>query len=198
MVHPLCVGYRRCVKRALDVHRELLARDVPHEVVRVRGSVVTADDLPRALDVEPTSCVAVRCYVTDLGAVAVAVHAGVVPDPASVLDALDARTLRPATPDEVNAATDYAAGLVSPLVLPPGLPLLADAVLGLADVVYCPVGEAGVVLGIRAQDLLTASGARVATLSALPRSAVLPAPWGGGARVIDLDARVVRRRRTGS
>ena len=176
------------MKAALDVHRELLSRDVPHEVVRVRGSVVTADDLPRALGVEPTSCVAVRCYVTDLGPVAVAVHAGVVPDPASVLDALRARTLRPATPDEVNAATDYAAGLVSPLLLPPDLPLLADAAIGLVDVVYCPVGEAGVVLGIRTRDLLVTSGARVASLSALPVPAQDAAPWAGGARVIQLDA----------
>ncbi|GAC1499811.1 MAG: hypothetical protein NVS2B15_22400 [Pseudarthrobacter sp.] len=47
------------------------------------------------------------------------VQAGVVPDPAAVLDALGARTLRAAAADEVNAATDYAATLVSPVPLEP-------------------------------------------------------------------------------
>ena len=179
------------MKGALDVHRELLARDVPHEVVRLRSSVAIADDLPRALDVPRTSCVAVRCYVTDVGPVAVAVHAGVVPDPAAVLDALGARTLRAASADEVNAATDYAAGLVSPVCLPPEVPLLADAALGATDVVYCPLGEGGVALGIRTRDLLVASRARVGSLSSLPQAAPLP-PWTGGARVLDLDPHVLR------
>lgn len=185
----------RRVRGALDVHRELLARDVPHEVVRVRGQVVVnADDLPDALDVPPTSCLAVRCYVTDLGFVAVMVHAGVVPDPRAVLDALGARTLRVARADEVNAATDYAAGLVSPVGLPSQIPLLADTALVVSEVGYCPVGEGGVVLGIRISDLLVAVGARVASLSALPMPRAEPAPWGDGARVIDLDARSAGRR----
>lgn len=183
------------MRGALDVHRELLARDVPHEVVRLRGAVVvSADDLPRALDVSPTSCVAVRCYVTDLGLVAVVVHAGVVPDPAAVLDALGARTLRSATADEINAATDYAAGLVSPVCLPPEVALLADAALDASEVVYCPLGEGGVALGIRTADLLVAVGAQVASLSALPLPREDPGPWGGGARVIDLDSRGSGRR----
>jgi prolyl-tRNA editing enzyme YbaK/EbsC (Cys-tRNA(Pro) deacylase) len=177
------------VKGALDVHRELLAADVPHEVVRLRGQVVAADDLPRALGVPATSCVAVRCYVTDTGTVAVAVHAGVLPDPAAVLDALGAGTLRAASADEINAATDYAAGLVSPVCLPEGVQLLADAALTASDVVYCPLGEAGVALGIRTADLLKAAGARVAPLSSLPHTAPAAPPWSGGARVLDLDLR---------
>ena len=182
------------MRGALDVHRELLARDVPHEVVRLRGTAaVDADDLPRALDVDPASCVAVRCYVTDLGLVAVMVAAGVVPDPRALLDAVGARTLRSAGPDEVNAGTDYAAGLVSPVALPPEVLLVADAAVAARDVVYCPVGEGGVALGIRTDDLLRAVGARVAALSALPMPPAGPAPWSGGARVIDLDRRAPRQ-----
>ena len=194
-------GIARAVRGALDVHRELLAKDVPHEVVRLRGtSAADADDLPRALDVAPSACVAVRCYCTDLGLVAVMVQAGVVPEPRALLDAVGARTLRPATPDEVNAGTDYAAGLVSPVALPDDVLLVADAALATRGVVYCPVGEGGVALGIRADDLLEAVGARVAALSALPLPPAGPAPWSGGARVIDLDRRAERRgpRRTAS
>ena len=189
------------MRGALDVHRELLARDVPHEVVRLRGTVAAdADDLPRALDVEPAACVAVRCYVTDLGLVAAVVSAGVVPEPRALLDAVGARTLRSATADEVNAGTEYAAGLVSPVALPADVLLVADAALTTREVVYAPVGEGGVALGIRATDLLRAVGARVAVLSALPLPPSGPAPWSGGARVIDLDRRSSRRgpRRTAS
>lgn len=174
------------MRAALDVHRELLSRDVPHEVVRLPGAVVaTADDLPGALGVAAGACVAVRCYVTDVGFAAVAVPAGTVPDAGSVRSALGARLLRAATADETNAATDYTAGLVSPLCLPPGVALLADTALCAYDVLYCPVGEAGLVVGLRSPDLLRASGARPVQLSPLPRPRTAPE----GARLPDRDAR---------
>jgi prolyl-tRNA editing enzyme YbaK/EbsC (Cys-tRNA(Pro) deacylase) len=103
-----------------------------------------------------------------------------------------ARTLRAATPDEVNLATDYAAGLVSPVGLPPAVHLLADAALDPRAVVYCPVGEGGVALGIRGADLLTAVAAEVTPLSALPLPRQEPHPWSGRERVIDLEARAPR------
>jgi len=178
------------VRGALDVSRDLLARDVPHEVVRLRGTAAAdADDLPRALDLPPASCVAVRVYVTDVGTAAVLVQAGGVPQPAALLEALGARTLRPATADEVNAATDYAAGLVSPVCLPEDVLLVADEALRGPGVLYCPVGEGGVALGIRSADLLAATGARVVALSALPLPSGEREPWAGAPRVLDLDSR---------
>ena len=155
------------MRSALDVHRELLARDVPHEIVRLGSRLVSADDLPRVLGVP--GCVAVRCYEVARASgpafAAVLVPAGQLPDPAALLDALDADAVRPATTDRVNQVTDYAAGLVSPICLPAEVELLADAALGSSDVCYCPVGEGGVALGIRTVDLLVTTGARVASLS---------------------------------
>ena len=109
------------------------------------------------------------------------------PDPAAVLDAVGARTLRAATPDEVNPATDYAAGLVSPVGLPPGCTCWPTPPSTRGTVVYCPVGEGGVALGIRAADLLAAVRAGSPPLLA---AAAAPgaAPWSGRGRVIDLDA----------
>lgn len=186
---------------ALDVHRALLARDVPHEVVRLRRSVVSADDLPRALDLPAGQCVAVRCYVADGTAVAVLMHAGEVPDPVALLDALGARTVRTATGAEVNAATDCAAGLVSPVGLPAGLALLADTALAASEVVYTAAAEGGVALGIRTADLLLATGARVVRLSPhrMPLAerggwhGVLDVEADGVATVLDLEARARRR-----
>lgn len=166
------------MRTALDVHRELLARDVPHEVVRLRRRLATADDLPAALDLTTAldltaGCVAVRLYrVTrqdaDAAWAAVLVPAGAVPDPAALLDALQAAAVRPATAAETNTVTGFANGLVSPVCLPADVEVLADSALGCSDVVYTAAGEASLALGIRLRDLLVATGARAATLTSAP------------------------------
>lgn len=169
------------MKGALDVHRELLAHDIPHEMVRLPSRAVTADDLPRLLGL-PVGCVTVRCYEVSRASgssfAAVLVPSGRVPEPAALLDALDAHAVRPAGADAVNAKTDYAAGLVGPLCLPADVELLADSALGDSDVCYCAVGEGEVVLGIRTRDLLVSTGARVATLTR-------PASFPGAGTVLD-------------
>jgi prolyl-tRNA editing enzyme YbaK/EbsC (Cys-tRNA(Pro) deacylase) len=170
------------VKSALDVHRELLAAGVAHEMVRVRGSVQSADDLPVGLGVSQESCVAIRCYVATYADgpdafVAVLVRAGDTPDPASLLDALQAVAVRAATAGEINRATDYAAPLVCPIGLDERVVLLADAALGSTDVLYTPTGESGVALGIHTRDLLVAAGARATALTARPLVVDERAAW---------------------
>jgi prolyl-tRNA editing enzyme YbaK/EbsC (Cys-tRNA(Pro) deacylase) len=154
------------MKTALDVHRELLAREVRHEMVRMRGRLSSADELPRMLELTD-GCGAVRCYtLTDPpgGAVAVLVASGHHPDLALLRAALRVHELRPATPDEVNAATDFAAGLVCPVGLPADVPLLVDAAVAARHVLYTAAGEGAVALGIRTRDLLLATQASVAAL----------------------------------
>jgi Cys-tRNA(Pro)/Cys-tRNA(Cys) deacylase len=156
------------VRGALDVHRELLARDVPHEVVRLPVRLASADDLPAVLGLEH-GCVTVRCYLVERSGrcsfAAVLVPAGAVPFPEALLDALSARTVRPARPEQVNATTDYAAGLVCPVGLPPEVEVLADEALAQSSTCYTALGEGGVALGIRTPDLLEVVGARTAALT---------------------------------
>lgn len=156
------------MKGALDIHRALLARDTPHEIVRLPRVVLSADEIPDALGLDAVQCIAVRMYVVDGLLAAVAVPAGQTPEPAAVLCALEARSLRAATAEEVNTRTDYAAGLVSPLLLPDDLPLLVDVELSVHDVLYAPTGDSGTAIGIRTGDLLGASGGQVAELSHAP------------------------------
>lgn len=189
------------MKSALDVHRTLLAVGVAHEMVRLRTAVVGADDLPRALGVPPTSCVAVRCYLTTgpdgrSSMSAVMVRAGDIPVPVSLLDALDAVAVRPASGSEVNAATDYAAALVSPICLPDEVLLLADAALGSAEVLYAATGESGVALGIRTRDLLVASRARVTNLTARALADEERSGWQGGAGLETAGATVMALHRS--
>lgn len=149
---------------ALDVHRSLLAREVPHEVVRLPRLVLSADEIPDALELPRARCVTARIYHADDRFVATLVRAGEFPHPGAVLAALGARSLRLAEPAVVNQVTDFAASLVCPVLLPDTVPVLADACVGHHDVVYAATGDGGTVLGIPSRWLLTASRARVAEL----------------------------------
>jgi Cys-tRNA(Pro)/Cys-tRNA(Cys) deacylase len=152
------------MKDALDVHRSLLAREIPHEIVRLPRPVVSADEIPDALGLASQRCVAVRMYLADDRPVAVLVRAGTVPHPAAVLTATRTRTLCSARPEYVNELTDFAAELVSPLLLPAEITVLADACIGHSDVVYAPTGDGGTAVGIASRWLLTSSHAAVTEL----------------------------------
>jgi prolyl-tRNA editing enzyme YbaK/EbsC (Cys-tRNA(Pro) deacylase) len=154
------------MKDALDVHRSLLAREVPHEIVRLPRLALSADEVPEVLDLPAEQCVAVRLYQVDDRVAAVIVRAGDQPHPGALLAALGARSLRSMRPADVNAVTDFAATLVCPVLLPESVTVLADACVGHSDVVYAPTGDSGTVLGISSRWLLTASRARVAELCA--------------------------------
>jgi prolyl-tRNA editing enzyme YbaK/EbsC (Cys-tRNA(Pro) deacylase) len=154
------------MKDALDVHRSRLAREVPHEIVRLPRLVLSADEIPDASGLQSERCVAVRLYHADDQVIATVVRAGGLAHPGAVLAALGARTLRVASPEVVNAVTDFAASLVSPVLLPDDVPVLADACIGHHEVVYAATGDGGTVLGIPSRWLLTVSRARVSELCA--------------------------------
>jgi len=162
----------------LEAHQVLLEHEVLHNVIRLPRRIATADELPTALGLAAKDCVAVRCYRCDLGPVAAVVAAGLWPDTELLAAALALHSssvggLRPAACEEVNVDTDYQAGLVSPLALPPQLVLLADVRLLRSPVVYLPTGDPGTALGMRTRDLLAVTGAR---LSVLTRPAGTPVP----------------------
>ena len=152
------------MKDALAIHRDLLARGVPHEIVRLRRIILTADELPEALGLASGQCVAVRIYEADDELVAVCLPAGATPAPSALLKATGARRIGIAPVDRINAETDFAGGLVAPLLLPGHVQVLADASLSEREVLYTPTGESGTALGIHSRDLLDGSGARVAAL----------------------------------
>lgn len=154
------------MKDALDVHRSLLAQEVPHEIVRLPRLVLSADEIPEASGLPPERCVVVRLYHADDRVVATLVRAGELPHPGAVLAAVGARSLHVASPDVINSVTDFAASLVSPVLLPDDVDVLADACVGHHEVVYTPTGDGGTLLGIPSRWLLTTSRARVCELCA--------------------------------
>src|SRR3954451_13878568 len=106
---PQLLGEGDRMKDALDVHRSLLAREVPHEVIRLPRVVLSADESPDALGLPAESCVPVRVYRADDQIVAVIVRAAAPPPPGAVLASPGARTLRQSRADEVPGLTDFAA-----------------------------------------------------------------------------------------
>ena len=154
----------------LEARQVLLEHQVLHNVIRLPRRIANADVLPATLGLAAKDCAAVRCYRTDTGPVAAIVAAGLWPDADLLAAALGLRApsvggLRRATRDEVNADTDYQAGLVSPLALPARIRLLADIRLLRSPVVYLPTGDAGTALGMQTRDLLKVTAARLCVLT---------------------------------
>lgn len=152
------------MKDALAIHRWLLAHQIHHEIVRLPRAATSAEDLPRLLSVSPATCVGVTVFEVASEVTARTAHRPVAvvsavdspPPPGAVAAFLGVRRVRPAPAFTVNSVTDYAAGLVCPLLLPDGLAVLVDGRLaGSRRFVHTPTGERRTALLIRADHLLT-------------------------------------------
>jgi prolyl-tRNA editing enzyme YbaK/EbsC (Cys-tRNA(Pro) deacylase) len=149
------------MKDALAIHRWLLAHQVHHEIVRLPRPMTCADELPETLSAAPERCLMVTVFevatrVGNEAVVAVASSVAAPPRPGAVGGLLGMRQVRPAPAHVVNAATDYAHGLICPLLLPESLPMLIDDRLRAdTEPVFTATGERHTALAIRALDLLT-------------------------------------------
>ncbi|MEU8356012.1 YbaK/EbsC family protein [Nonomuraea sp. NPDC048882] len=149
------------MKDALAIHRWLLAHQVHHEIVRLPRPMTCAEELPEAVSAAPARCLTVTVLdvTTRVGSeVVIGVTSPVSSPlrPGAVGALLGARQVRPAPARVVNAATDYADGLVCPLLLPESLPMFVDDRLVLDDeLVFTATGERHTALSLRALDLLT-------------------------------------------
>ncbi|MCW2884016.1 MAG: hypothetical protein QOE54_1897 [Streptosporangiaceae bacterium] len=158
------------MKDALAIHRLLLERETLHEIVRLPRAIAHADELPEVLGLPPGRCLATRVYAFSTTSsvqrflAAVVVEAGSAPSWESLRRALGAHSVRPAPADLVNHATEYAADLVAPLLLPQSMKILIDQhivnVLHDDGVAYTVTGEPCTALGIRTRDLFALSGAK--------------------------------------
>lgn len=158
------------MKDALAIHRWLLAHQVHHEIVRLPRAMTSSEELPQVLSASPAICLTVTLYeVTTLigrEPVAVVTSVGSLPTPGLIGGILRARRVRHASAYTVNSATDYASGLICPLLLPATLTVLVDERLTSTDTpVYVPTGERHTALLIRADQLLTLVCGRVVDLT---------------------------------
>lgn len=160
----------------LDIHQYLLEHDVHHEIVRLPRPAASAEHLAEVLGVTPRRCLAIHPFhaPTPDGDVLVLVMA---PADQEVAAATLVFALRELLRDhlgpdaELNVAgaalvsrrTDYIAGHLAPLLLPPEVIVVSTrGVLDLAtSIIYTATGDGGTALGIAATDLLNLSRAIV-------------------------------------
>lgn len=160
------------MKGPLEIHHYLVAHEIPHEIVRLPRGIPSADHLADALAVDAGRCVAVRPYLASTGGttvmIAVLCPLSCSPDLGALRRAALAPALVPARSDRVSAETDYIAGHLSPLLLPPEVVVLAASPLAaLGDtIVYTATGDGGTAVGLPASDLLSVTGARSVTTTA--------------------------------
>ena len=148
----------------LDLSRELLQAETPHEIVHLRRRIDDAAELPDVLDVTRAACVAVRLYDAEWP-VAALLPAGTVAATTAVARAAAARWLRPITDSaRVCALTDSHPFLVPPIGLPRDTLVVADAALRAQEVVFTATGDGSTALKIRSDDLLALTRAVVAQL----------------------------------
>jgi prolyl-tRNA editing enzyme YbaK/EbsC (Cys-tRNA(Pro) deacylase) len=94
--------------------------------------------------------------------VAVLVPAARDPDLRRVAVAVPTPSLSELTEDEVAERTDFLAEAVPPVGLPGGTRVIMDRTLADQEVLYFAGGEPSTMLKIRADELVRASGAKVA------------------------------------
>lgn len=158
------------MRTAVDVHNFLLERDIPHEMVPLRRRVRSTARLPAALDLPPEQVGRVVLLEDEGGdgLVAALVPADRAADAARVARALGRASLAEVPADRAADATEFLQEAMPPVALPEGTAVVLDGDLGDQEVLYFPGGEPTSVLKIRTADLVEATGATVAEISAEP------------------------------
>lgn len=152
------------MRTAVDVHNFLLERDIPHEMVPLRGRVRGPERVAAVLGLEAGEVGRVVLFQGDT-LVAALVPADRSPDPAKVAGAAGERDLDEVTSDRATDLTEFLNEALPPVALPPGTSVVLDRAFAGQEVLYFPGGEATSVLKIRAEDLLTATDGSVAAIS---------------------------------
>lgn len=153
------------MRNSVDVHNYLLERQVPHELVPVRGRLRSPDKIAAVLGLEPEQVGKTVVLAASKGLVAVLLPSNRDADLRRVAIAAPTPTLRELTSDEVTDATDYLAESVPPVGLPAGTRSIMDGGLAEQEVLYFAGGETSTLLKIRPGDLREAVEAKVAKVA---------------------------------
>jgi Cys-tRNA(Pro)/Cys-tRNA(Cys) deacylase len=153
------------MRTSVDVHNFLLERDVPHELVPVRGRLREPERTAAVLGLPPEQVGRVVVLEAARGLVALVIPAGAQPDLRRVAVATPSPSLAELEPERVAELTDYLAEAVPPVGLPEGTRLIMDRSVAEQEVLYIAGGEPSTLLKIRPADLVRATGAKVARVS---------------------------------
>jgi len=145
------------------VEAALRACGVPYRLVQAGGA--RADQAARSLGVEPSAVVKSLLFLADGQPVLVLVGGDRRADPHRLRHVLGARRVMIAPPRRVQEATGYPPGAVPPVGHREPLPTWVDTALTEHTTVYTSGGAPDVMAALGFQDLLRATGGRLANVS---------------------------------
>ena len=155
------------MRGTVEVNRFLIERDIPHEFFRLEGTVHTASEIPGALGLSPGEVVAIRGFEHRKTTLLVVAGMDLDPSPELVAEAAHVPRVRVARPAAISRVTGYPAEWAPPIGHERAVTTLVDKNLLAYEVVYAPAGEPSVLLKIRSEDLVRATGATPALLGEL-------------------------------
>ncbi|HEV3475408.1 MAG TPA: YbaK/EbsC family protein [Actinomycetota bacterium] len=153
------------MRNSVDVHNFLLERDIPHELVPVRGRLRSPDRVVAVLGLPAEQVGRVVVLEGSKGLVVALVPAGREPDLRRIAVAAPTPSLAELAPERVTDLTDYLAEAVPPVGLPNGTRVIMDRSLSGQEVLYFAGGEPSTLLKIRPDDLVRAAKAKVARVA---------------------------------
>ncbi|MFL6184831.1 MAG: aminoacyl-tRNA deacylase [Actinomycetes bacterium] len=153
------------MRSSIDVHNQLLADDVVHELSQLPGPLRDLSAAPSVLGLPPVAVARTTLLVDEDGCVVVLAPADAEVDTASVAELLGRLDLDPVPPDRAPGLTGYLLPFVPPVALECPTTLVVDERVASQDVVYTAAGEPGVILKVHGADLIKATSAVVARIS---------------------------------
>lgn len=155
------------MKAAVDVHNFLVERDIPHELVPMKGRVRSPERAAGILGLPPEQVGKVILFEGEGRLVAALVAADRDPDPGRVAAAAGSDPLGRVAPERATDLTEFLHEALPPVGLPADA-VVVDEDLSRQEVVYFPGGEATSLLKIRGPDLVAVTGAVVAPIAGGP------------------------------
>ncbi len=153
------------MRTSVDVHNYLLEREVPHELVPLRGRPRGAERVAAVLGLPAQQVGRVVLFAEEERIVAALLPADAESSASRVAGALGAGVLEEIPADRATDLTGFLPEAMPPAGLPPGTIVVMDRALADQEVLYFPGGEANSVLKIRPQDLARATEATVAPIA---------------------------------
>ena len=141
------------MRSSTDVHDELDARGVAHDIIQLDAPSHTALQAAAAVGAPVEAVVKSLLFMADGRPVLTLVGGDATVDTEALARELHADVVRLARPREVRELTGYEPGAVPPVALVTVLPVVADPQVFAPDVVYCGGGTTTTLLGIRGADL---------------------------------------------
>lgn len=153
------------MRGSIEVHRYLTERAIAHEFYRLGRPLRRLDEAAALLGLEPSQVVSVKLFETEQTPVLALTAAGTRPTAAAVAKAMGDPRVRAASSSRVTEHTGFLAQWLPPVGHERTSRVALDESLGSAEVLYAAGGDPGVMLVIRAADLIRATSATAAHLT---------------------------------